>query len=71
MADQVIKDPWYQFHTRLQSGRLGVDINGGFAPDGIGLSATIEKPPFYYGVVAFRLLIVCLFVDITFFWGEE
>lgn len=71
MDDQAIIDPWYQFHKRLGYGRLEIETNGGFAPGGIGLSITIEKPPFYYAVFAFRLLIVCLFFDMIVFWGEE
>lgn len=71
MNDKEQDVPWYQFHKKFEYGRLEIETNGGFAPDGIGLSITIEKPPFYYAVFAFRLLIVCLFFDMIVFWGEE
>jgi hypothetical protein len=60
----------YELEQRWKLGQLEVQAIGGLVY-GIGLSVVIERTPFYYGLFAIRLMLLCLFLDVTFFWGED
>lgn len=68
--EEVSELPNYQFNQRWQVNRLEIEAIGGLVY-GIGLSVVIEKTPFYYGLFAIRLMLLCLFLDITFYWDEN
>jgi hypothetical protein len=69
MGEREQFDLWYQPHGKITWGKLEVEAVGGLVY-GIGFSVVLEKTPFYYGLFALRLMLLCLFLDVSLYWNE-
>ncbi len=62
--DSSVAVPWYQFDTALKILALELEIKGGLTFDFPGISLSVTKSFYYYGLVHFSFLILFLFLDI-------